>query len=200
MGFISKDVICGNANLLIPNATTYDFGILTSILHMAWMRVVCGRIKSDYRYSADIVYNNFLYFGNTMNIVDSDDGKALSFEFDSSMKKDLTNPATYDAATKFAVYDNTAVLQNLHLLENTSYTITFDYLAESIADTQSIRVFPVNNGEANIWGNPIDFRLTQGAYFDITPDILNKNNISNYIYSSCILYNWLFFYVCNKSI
>lgn len=59
MGFISKDVICGDANLLIPNATTYDFGILTSVLHMAWMRVVCGRIKSDYRYSADIVYNNF---------------------------------------------------------------------------------------------------------------------------------------------
>ena len=59
MGFISKDVICGDANLLIPNATTYDFGILTSFLHMAWMRVVCGRIKSDYRYSADIVYNNF---------------------------------------------------------------------------------------------------------------------------------------------
>ena len=59
MGFISKDVICGNANLLIPNATTYDFGILTSILHMAWMRAVCGRLKSDYRYSKDIVYNNF---------------------------------------------------------------------------------------------------------------------------------------------
>ena len=59
IGFISKDVICGDANLLIPNATIYDFGILTSILHMAWMRVVCGRIKSDYRYSADIVYNNF---------------------------------------------------------------------------------------------------------------------------------------------
>ena len=52
-------MICGDANLLIPNATIYDFGILTSILHMAWMRVVCGRIKSDYRYSADIVYNNF---------------------------------------------------------------------------------------------------------------------------------------------
>ena len=59
MGFVNKDVICGDANQLIPNATTYDFGILTSILHMAWMRVVCGRIKSDYRYSADIVYNNF---------------------------------------------------------------------------------------------------------------------------------------------
>ena len=59
MGFVKKDVICGDANQLIPNATTYDFGILTSNLHMAWMRVICGRIKSDYRYSADIVYNNF---------------------------------------------------------------------------------------------------------------------------------------------
>ena len=59
IGFVNKDIICGNANQLIPNATTYDFGILTSILHMAWMRVICGRIKSDYRYSADIVYNNF---------------------------------------------------------------------------------------------------------------------------------------------
>ena len=59
IGFVNKDIICGNANQLIPNATTYDFGILTSVLHMAWMRVVCGRIKSDYRYSADIVYNNF---------------------------------------------------------------------------------------------------------------------------------------------
>lgn len=59
IGFISKDVICGDANLLIPNATIYDFGILTSILHMAWMRVVCGRLEMRYRYSADIVYNNF---------------------------------------------------------------------------------------------------------------------------------------------
>ena len=59
MGFVNKDVICGDANQLIPNATTYDFGILTSILHMAWMRVVCGRLEMRYRYSADIVYNNF---------------------------------------------------------------------------------------------------------------------------------------------
>ena len=59
MGFMSPDVICGNANLMIPNATLYHFGILESNVHMAWMRVVCGRIKSDYRYSNDIVYNNF---------------------------------------------------------------------------------------------------------------------------------------------
>ena len=59
MGFMTPDFICSNANLMIPNATLYHFGILESIVHMAWTRVVCGRIKSDYRYSNDIVYNNF---------------------------------------------------------------------------------------------------------------------------------------------
>ena len=59
LGFMSKDVISSNANLIIPNATLYEFGILTSVVHMAWMRYVCGRLKSDYRYSKDIVYNNF---------------------------------------------------------------------------------------------------------------------------------------------
>ena len=59
MGFMLPNVICGNANLMIPNATLYHFGVLESNVHMAWMRVVCGRIKSDYRYSNDIVYNNF---------------------------------------------------------------------------------------------------------------------------------------------
>ena len=44
---------------IIPDATLYHFGVLTSNVHMAWMRTVCGRLKSDYRYSKDIVYNNF---------------------------------------------------------------------------------------------------------------------------------------------
>jgi hypothetical protein len=59
MGYFSSDVICGNANFLVPGASIYDFGILSSIMHMAWVRSVCGRIKSDYRYSSGIVYNNF---------------------------------------------------------------------------------------------------------------------------------------------
>ena len=59
IGFVLPDVICGNANLLISNATLYHFGVLTSNIHMAWVRAVCGRIKSDYRYSNDVVYNNF---------------------------------------------------------------------------------------------------------------------------------------------
>ncbi len=59
LGFIDDSVITTNATLIIPNATLYHFGVLTSNVHMAWMRVVCGRLKSDYRYSKDIVYNNF---------------------------------------------------------------------------------------------------------------------------------------------
>ena len=59
IGFVSSDIICSNANLLMPNATLYDFGVLMSNVHNAWIRVVCGRIKSDYRYSVNVVYNNF---------------------------------------------------------------------------------------------------------------------------------------------
>lgn len=59
IGFENPNIICGNANLLISNATLYEFGVLTSNVHMAWTKVVCGRIKSDYRYSNTVVYNNF---------------------------------------------------------------------------------------------------------------------------------------------
>lgn len=59
IGFVDKDVIISDAVLTIPNATLYHFGVLTSSIHMSWMRVVAGRLKSDYRYSKDIVYNNF---------------------------------------------------------------------------------------------------------------------------------------------
>ncbi len=52
-------MIASNATLIVPNATPYHFGILTSTMHNAWMRYTCGRLKSDYRYSASIVYNNF---------------------------------------------------------------------------------------------------------------------------------------------
>ncbi len=59
IGFLDPDIIASNAATIIPNATLYHFGVLTSNVHMAWMRTVCGRLKSDYRYSNAIVYNNF---------------------------------------------------------------------------------------------------------------------------------------------
>lgn len=59
IGFSDKEMICSNKVRFVSNATMYHFGILTSNVHMAWMRAVCGRLKSDYSYSINVVYNNF---------------------------------------------------------------------------------------------------------------------------------------------
>ena len=59
IGFLGADIIPTDALRIIPDASLYHFGVLESSVHMAWMRVICGRLKSDYRYSKDIVYNNF---------------------------------------------------------------------------------------------------------------------------------------------
>lgn len=59
VGFIGPDVLASNLVKMVPNAGLYEFAIITSQMHMAWMRAVCGRLKSDYRYSVTIVYNNF---------------------------------------------------------------------------------------------------------------------------------------------
>ena len=59
IGFMRPEMLASNLVLIIPNASLYHFGVLTSWVHMAWMRVVCGRLEMRYRYSKDIVYNNF---------------------------------------------------------------------------------------------------------------------------------------------
>jgi hypothetical protein len=59
VGFMPPSVVASNLALIVPGATLYHFGVLTSAMHMAWVRQVCGRLKSDYRYSGKLVYNNF---------------------------------------------------------------------------------------------------------------------------------------------
>ena len=59
MGFLTPDILTSDAVQIIPDASLFHFGVLESNVHMAWMRAVCGRLKSDYRYSKDVVYNNF---------------------------------------------------------------------------------------------------------------------------------------------
>ena len=59
IGYMDDSVLCSNKLRLMPDASLYHFGILTSNVHMAWMRAVCGRLKSDYSYSVNIVFNNF---------------------------------------------------------------------------------------------------------------------------------------------
>ena len=61
MDFVSPEIICSNLNLMIPNAEIWHFGILQSSVHMIWTKTFCGRLESRYRYSKDIVYNNFIW-------------------------------------------------------------------------------------------------------------------------------------------
>ena len=61
IGFMSPEDIVTDSVQFIPNADLYEFGVLTSNVHMAWTRAICGRLKSDYRYSAKIVYNNYIW-------------------------------------------------------------------------------------------------------------------------------------------
>lgn len=59
IGFLEPNIIASNQLYIIPNANHFHFGILTSLMHMCWIKNICGRLKSDYRYSSSIVYNNF---------------------------------------------------------------------------------------------------------------------------------------------
>lgn len=64
MGFMGSDTMASNLVLIMPEGNLYHFGVLTSAMHMAWTKCVCGRLKSDFRYSAGIVYNNFPWAEN----------------------------------------------------------------------------------------------------------------------------------------
>ena len=68
MGFMTADVIVSDSVQIIPDADLFHFGVLESSVHMAWMRVVAGRLESRYRYSAQIVYNNFPWCGRSARI------------------------------------------------------------------------------------------------------------------------------------
>lgn len=61
MAFVDKTTIVSNLCYLLPNATHYQFGILTSRIHMCWMRLTAGKLKTDYRYSRDLTYNTFVW-------------------------------------------------------------------------------------------------------------------------------------------
>ena len=67
IGFMPPEIIASDATSIVPSAQIYEFGILTSSIHMSWMRAVAGRLKSDYRYSGSVVYNNFAWCEPSMS-------------------------------------------------------------------------------------------------------------------------------------
>lgn len=100
MGFMTSNDILNNSCLSIPNANHYHFGVLMSSMHMAWVKTVCGRLKSDFRYSKEIVYNNFPWpHSPNAKQVKAIENKALKVLevrtlFKTSTLADLYNPLT----------------------------------------------------------------------------------------------------------
>ena len=108
IGFLPPDVIASNSTTIIPNATLYHFGVLTSNVHMSWMRVVAGRLKSDYRYSGGIVYNNFPWPAPT------EEQKA---KIEKTAQAILDARAKYSNSSLAALYDPIAMSQAPELLK-----------------------------------------------------------------------------------
>ena len=98
IAFVSPEIIVNGSALIIPNATLYEFGVLISSVHNSWMRVVCGRMKSDYQYSKDIVYNNFPWCSPT---------DAQKAKIEQTAQAILNARAKYPDSSIAALYDLT---------------------------------------------------------------------------------------------
>ena len=100
MGLMSPDILASDLVFIIPDASLYHLGVLTSNVHMAWVRAVCGRLKSDYRYSKDVVYNNFLWPTPT---------DAQKAKIEQTAQAILDARALYPDASLAALYDEVAM-------------------------------------------------------------------------------------------
>ena len=106
MDWLDAEIVPGDKLFMIPSATLYHFGILESNVHMAWMRAVCGRLKSDYRYSKDIVYNNFPW---------PDPSSDLRAKIEQAAKAILDARALYPDSSLADLYDPTLMPKELLL-------------------------------------------------------------------------------------
>lgn len=104
IGFLTAETIATNLLLTVPDATLYHFGVMTSSAHMAWTRAVCGRLKSDYRYSATVVYNNFPWPTPT---------DAQRAEIERTAREILDARALYPESSLADLYDELVMPQEL---------------------------------------------------------------------------------------
>lgn len=99
IGFCSSNIVSSDAVQIVPNANVYQFGVLTSLMHMAWMRTVAGRLKSDYRYSKEIVYNTFPWPSPTAQQVERIEHTANAILEARKMFPECSMAVLYDEAT-----------------------------------------------------------------------------------------------------
>lgn len=98
IGYVDADVIASNAVWVVPEASNYNFGLITSAMHMAWMRAICGRLESRYRYTGSLIYNNFITPINaTIENIDAVEKAALDVLLARENYKNAALADLYDA-------------------------------------------------------------------------------------------------------
>ena len=107
IGFLDYDTIPTNSVLILPDAELYEFGVLTSFVHMAWVKMICGRLKSDYRYSKDIVYNNFPWPMEATASSQSQQLRDAVASIEQTAQGILDTRAKYHDSTLADLYDDT---------------------------------------------------------------------------------------------
>jgi type I restriction-modification system DNA methylase subunit len=132
IGFLSADVICGDANCLIENASLIEFAVLTSKMHMAWVRTICGRIKSDFRYSNTIVYNNFVW--------NSDNSEINRKNLSDTAQAILDARSLYPNASLADLYDKITMPSELHKAHDTNNKAVDKVYGYDGADDDASRV------------------------------------------------------------
>lgn len=126
LGFMDKDTIASDLVFLIPNAGLYEFGVLMSNVHNAWMRLVAGRLKSDYRYSKDIVYNTFVWCTPTAEQKEKIEQTAQGI---------LDARKQYPNSTLASLYDDTLMPEKLRRAHQQNDKAVMQAYGFSIRDT-----------------------------------------------------------------
>ena len=132
MGFMDDSVLCSNKVRLMPNAELYHFGILTSNVHMAWMRAVCGRLKSDYDYSIKIVYNNFPWPTPTADQKDKIEQTAQAI---------LDARALYPDSSLADLYDETTMppeLRRAHQMNDKAVMLAYGFSIKDMTESKCV--------------------------------------------------------------
>ena len=132
IGFIKAGVVASDAVQIIPNATLYHFGVLTSNVHMAWMRVVCGRLKSDYRYSKEQVYNTFPWPNPT---------ETQKAKIEQTAQAILDARAKYTNASMADLYDEVTMpveLRNAHQDNDRAVMQAYGFNVKTMTESQCV--------------------------------------------------------------
>ena len=132
IAYVSKDVIANNGASFVPDASLYHFGVLTSNVHMAWMRTVCGYFGMSYRYSNNIVYNNFPWCNPT------EKQKAL---IEKTAQAILDARAKYPDCSLADLYDETTMppeLRKAHQANDKAVMIAYGFDYKTMTESECV--------------------------------------------------------------